>query len=109
VHFGNALDRATYPDAVSFVTCTGFGEFLDDSGLEQVYRIVFNVLEPHGLFITTAMQRRAIADYLLRIAEIDVHYRTAAELEHLARRAGFRAPVTTLDEHGIQTIMTARR
>jgi hypothetical protein len=55
------------------------------------------------------MQKRAVADYLLRIAEINVHYRAGLDLQQLARRAGFAAPVTTLDELGIQTIMTARR
>jgi hypothetical protein len=109
VRLGNALDADTYHDTASFVTSTGFGEFLDDARLEHFYRIVCTVLEPSGLFVTTAMQKRAIADYLLRIAEIDVHYRGAGDLQEIARRAGFAVTVTTQDEHGIQTIMTARK
>jgi hypothetical protein len=108
-HHGDALDRRSYPKAVSFVTCTGLGEFLDDDVLERLYGIVFDILEPGGVFVTTGMQRRRVADYLLRLAEIDVHYRSAADLERLARAAGFSDPMTVPDAHQIQTIMTCRR
>jgi hypothetical protein len=70
---------------------------------------VYNVLEPGGLFVTSGMQRRRMADYLLSVAEIDVHYRGAADLERLARRAGFADLVTRADAYGIQTIMTSTR
>jgi hypothetical protein len=70
---------------------------------------VYNVLEPGGLFVTSGMQRRRMADYLLSVAEIDVHYRGAADLERLARRAGFADLVTRADGYGIQTIMTSTR
>ena len=109
LHEGDALDASAYPRPLSFVTSTGLGEFLDDERLERLYGIVYKVLEPGGLFVTSGMQRRRIADYLLSVAEIDVHYRGAADLERLARRAGFADLVTRPDDYGIQTIMTSTR
>lgn len=109
VHQGDALDPAGYPAELSFVTSTGLGEFLDEERLQRLYEIVYNVLAPGGTFVTSAMQRRPIAHYLLSVAEIDVHYRNGADLQRLARRAGFPEPHTTLDEYGIQTIMICRR
>ena len=108
-HHGDALTKDSYPKLVSFVTCTGLGEFLDDEGLVRLYRNVGDVLEPGGMFVTSGMQRRLLADYLLRLAEISVHYRNDGQLRELARRAGFVAPDTRVDEYRIQTIMTCRR
>jgi hypothetical protein len=109
LHHGDALHRSSYPSSLSFVTCTGLGEFLHDRALRTLYGIVFDSLEPGGLFVTSGMQRRRIADYLLRLAEIDVHYREADDLVRLAREAGFASPDTRVDEFGIQTLMTCRR
>jgi hypothetical protein len=108
-HHGDALTIASYPRPVSFVTCTGLGEFLNDDLLVRLYGIVADVLEPGGTFVTTGMQRRRVADYLLRLAEITIHYRSGTQLADLARRVGFTAPDTRPDEYGIQTIMTCRR
>jgi Putative methyltransferase len=108
-HQGDALAASSYPRPLSFVTCTGLGEFLDDDTLVRMYRIVTEVLEPDGLFVTSGMQRRRVADYLLRLAEISVHYRNGRQLADLARQAGFTTPETRVDEYGIQTIMICRR
>jgi SAM-dependent methyltransferase len=108
-HHGDALDRRTYPARASFVTCTGLGEFLDDERLLVLYATFHDVLEPGGVLVTSGMGRRRLADYLLRIAEIDVRYRGAGELTTLARRAGFSRIETRPDAYGIQTVMIASR
>jgi SAM-dependent methyltransferase len=106
-HQGDALDRATYPANVDFITCTGLAEFLDDDQLAQLYRIFFEVLRPQGLLVTSGMRRVWISEYFLRLAELRTHYRTAPQLEAIARAAGFRNVATRVDEFGIQTILTA--
>jgi SAM-dependent methyltransferase len=108
-HHGDALTPDAYPRSLSFVTCTGLGEFLADAAVVQLYRTIREVLEPGGLFVTSGMQQRRVANYLLRLAEITVHYRDSSQLVALAREAGFSAIDTRTDEYGIQTIMTCRR
>ena len=108
-HHGDALDRATYPSRVAFLTCTGLGEFLDDDRLQELYRIFHAVLEPGGMLVTSGMARRPIADWLLQLAEIRVHYRGAADLSAAVRRAGFARVETRSDETGIQTLLVAWR
>jgi SAM-dependent methyltransferase len=107
-HQGDALDRATYPEKADFITCTGLAEFLEDEQLSQLYRIFFDVLRPQGLLVTSGMRRVWISEYFLRLAELRTHYRTAPQLEAIARAAGFRNVTTRVDEFGIQTILTAR-
>ena len=108
-HHGDALDRATYSPHVAFLTCTGLGEFLDDARLQELYGIFHAVLEPGGMLVTSAMARRPIADWLLQLAEIRVHYRDAAALSAAVRGAGFTQVETRSDETGIQTLLVARR
>jgi SAM-dependent methyltransferase len=108
-HQGDALTRSSYPDSVDFITCTGFGEFLDDSRLERLYGIVFAVLRPGGLFVTSAMRRHWASAYFLRLAELETHYRAAADLEAIVRRLPFRELSIRSDNVGLQTILTARR
>jgi SAM-dependent methyltransferase len=108
-HPGDALDRATYPDGADFITCTGLAEFLEDAQLAQLYRIFFDVLRPGGLLVTSGMRRVWLSEYLLRLAELRTHYRTAPQLEAIVRAAGFTNVATRVDEFGIQTILNARR
>lgn len=108
-HRGDALDRGSYPDRASFITCTGFGEFLDDDQLVRLFRIFHDVLEPGGRVVTSGMTRRRLAAWLLGVAEIRVRYRGTDALEGLARAAGFARIDTRRDETGIQTILVARR
>jgi len=78
--------------------------------LEIFYRIVFETLRPGGgIFISSAMQRRRVSEYLLKIAELHVHYRSAEKLEEVARAAGFQEVNVRHDEFGIQSILVARR
>jgi len=108
-HQGDALDRATYPENADFITCTGLAEFLNDDQLAQLYRIFFDVLRPDGLLVTSGMRRVWISEYLLRLAELRTHYRTASQLEAIARRAGFSNVATRVDEFHIQTILKAQK
>jgi SAM-dependent methyltransferase len=108
-HHGDALERTAYPEAVDFITCTGLAEFLDDEQLEQLYRNFYEVLRAGGLLVTSGMKRKWISEYLLRLAELKTHYRTAPQLETIARRVPFAQVQTRVDEFGIQTILTARK
>jgi 2-polyprenyl-3-methyl-5-hydroxy-6-metoxy-1,4-benzoquinol methylase len=106
---GDALDRAAYPGRFDFITCTGLAEFLDDDQLARLYGIFFEVLNPGGRLMTSAMRRRRLSDYLLRIAEIRTHYRGAADLERLIAPWPFLVMRTRPDDLGIQTILTATK
>ena len=108
-HHGDVFAPDSYPESVDFITCTGLAEFLDDERLAELYRIFFDRLTPGGILVTSGMRRRPLADYLLRLAEISIHYRTAQDLERLARRLPFRHVRTRVDEFGIQSILVAER
>jgi len=106
-HQGDALDRATYPEGADFITCTGLAEFLDDAHVARLYAVLFDVLRPGGRLVTTAMRRVPRSDYLLRLAELRVHYRTALELETILRRLPFAHVSVRPDALGIQAIAVA--
>lgn len=108
-HHGDAFDRAVYPPAVDFITCTGLAEFLDDERLAELYGIFAERLRPGGMLVTSGMRGRPVSDYLLRLAEITIHHRTPADLERLARTAAFSRIETRTDDVGLQAIMVARR
>ena len=109
-HQGDVFDRSAYPSSgVDFITCTGLAEFLDDEQLAKVYGIFFECLRPGGVLVTSGMRGRPLSDYLLRLAEIPVNYRTAADLERLARTQPFRQLRTSVDDLGIQAILVASR
>jgi SAM-dependent methyltransferase len=108
-HLGDALERASYPSAADFIGCTGLGDFLDDGALGRLYAVLFDVLRPGGVLVTSGMERRRGADYLLRLAEIRTRYRSAAELVRLVERLPFREVTARRDGTGIQTVVTARR
>jgi len=108
-HHGDVFDPAAYPERLDFITCTGLAEFLDGEQLERLYRIFYERLRPGGLLISSGMRGRPLSDYLLRLAELTVHYRTAADLERIARSCPFSAIHTRLDHFGIQAIVVARK
>jgi SAM-dependent methyltransferase len=108
-HQGDALARSSYPEAVDFITCTGFGEFLDDDRLATLYRICFDVLRPDGRLFTTGMSRHWASAYLLRLGELEPHYRTSTELERIVRRAPFRRVDVRADEVGLQSLVVAQK
>jgi SAM-dependent methyltransferase len=106
---GDIFDPASYPVDMDFITSTGLAEFLDDDRLANLYAIFFERLRPGGVFLTTGMRGRPLSDYLLRLAEMTVHYRTAADLERLARRIPFSRIETRVDDLGLQSILIAHR
>ncbi len=103
------FDRRVYPSGVDFITSTGLAEFLDDERLSKLYGIFYECLRPGGVLVTSGMRGRPLSDYLLRLAEIPVNYRTAADLERLARALPFTEVRTKVDELGIQSILIARK
>jgi hypothetical protein len=106
---GDIFDRAMYPGEMDFITSTGLAEFLDDQRLSDLYATFFDRLRPGGVFVTSGMRGRPVSDYLLRLAELTVHYRTAADLERLARRLPFSRVETRVDDLGLQAILVAHR
>jgi len=108
-HHGDVFDEASYPGQVDFITCTGLAEFLDDERLASLYEMFFNRLRPGGVLITSGMRGRPVSDYLLRLAEMTIHNRTAPDLERLARRLPFAQIATRVDASGLQAILVARR
>lgn len=109
IHEGDALCGSTYPAAADFISSTGLAEFLDDEKLGILYSRAFATLRPGGVFLSSGMQRRAISEYLLKIAELRVHYRSAERLAELARAAGFQGVSAHYDDLGIQSILVARK
>ena len=107
---GDAFDRGVYPPSgVDFITSTGLAEFLDDEQLAKLYGIFYESLRAGGVLVTSGMRGRPLSDYLLQLAEIPVNYRTAADLERLARALPFSQVRTNVDEFGIQSILVARK
>jgi SAM-dependent methyltransferase len=109
VHLGDVFDREVYGGEFDFITSTGFGEFVNDRQLENFYTILCECLRPGGVFVTSAMRPRRTAEYLLRLAELEIHYREGEELAGIASRAGFTETETSQDELGIQSFLRARR
>ena len=109
-HVGNALVRADYPKETWHVAVsTGLGEFLRDEELAAFYTIVYDQLESGGTFCTSATARDARSDTLLRIGELETHYRRADEIENLLRCVPWTHIDLTVDPTGLQTFVTARK
>ena len=108
-HHGDALDTSTYAGEFDFITSTGLGEFLDDEQLATLYAAFHRVLRPGGVMVTSAMRCLRFSDYLLRLAELRVRYRSADDLSNMARRAGFLMLSTSMDQYGIQGFLKATK
>lgn len=109
VHQGDVFDASAYGGEFDFATSTGLGEFLDDVQLEAFFRILFEHLRPGGVLVASATGRRWFSDYLLRLAELKIHYRGRGELAELARRIPFSCMEINQDELGIQSFLWARK
>ncbi|MFL5595449.1 MAG: class I SAM-dependent methyltransferase [Gemmatimonadaceae bacterium] len=106
----DALDPSSLPAGIDAIVSLGFGEFLSDDVLLQFYRSCHAALRDGGRFITSAMSRDRISDYLAReLAELHTHYRSSAELGGLLRAAGFTDVQIDRDDVGLQTLAVARR
>jgi hypothetical protein len=78
--------------------------------LYDFYRRCHSSLNKSGRFITSAMSRDRISDYLAReLAELYTHYRSAEQLTDLLKSAGFTNVRTTQDEVGLQTLAIAEK
>jgi len=108
-HGGDALVRSSYPGPVDFITCTGFAEFLDDGQLGRLYGILADVLRPGGRLVTSGMKRHWASAYLLRLAELEPHYRAPADLEAIARNLPFGDVTIQMDPGNIQSMLIAHK
>jgi SAM-dependent methyltransferase len=109
-HRADALQPGTIPSDADVIISLGFGEFLPDATLVGFYQQCFAALRPSGRFITSAMNRDRMSDYLAReLAELHTHYRSTAELRRLLASAGFTSIRTTTDDLGLQTLAVAKK
>jgi SAM-dependent methyltransferase len=106
----DALQPSSFPNEVDAIVSLGFGEFLDDAMLLDFYRNCHSALRKGGRFITSAMNRDRIGDYLAReLAELHTHYRTSAQLTALLQSAGFDYVRAEPDAVGLQTLAVATK
>jgi len=106
----DALQTGTLPSGVDVIASLGFGEFLADGTLYDFYRRCLSALKPGGRFITSAMSRDKVSDYLAReLAELHTHYRSTQQLRALLTSAGFVEVRTTNDNVGLQTLAVAEK
>jgi 2-polyprenyl-3-methyl-5-hydroxy-6-metoxy-1,4-benzoquinol methylase len=106
----DALAVESLPKNVDVIVSLGFGEFLSDDVLRDFYRRCHASLNNGGRFITSAMNRDRISDYLAReLAELHTNYRSTEQLTELLESAGFGTVRTTRDEVGLQTLAVAEK
>jgi SAM-dependent methyltransferase len=109
-HCADALQAGTIPSGADVIISLGFGEFLADGILFDFYRRCLLALKPGGRFITSAMDRDRMSDYLAReLAELRTNYRSTEKLRCLLTSAGFATVRTTTDGVGLQTLAVAQR
>jgi len=106
----DALDPSSFPAGLDTIVSLGLGEFLSDDVLRGFYGNCHSALREGGRFITSAMSRDRISDYLAReLAELHTNYRTAPQVLELLRSAGFEQVRLSSDEFGLQTLAVATR
>ena len=106
----DALAAESLPRSVDIIVSLGFGEFLSDDVLCDFYRRCHASLNDGGRFITSAMNRDRLSDYLAReLAELHTHYRSTEHITALLRSAGFSKIRTDRDEVGLQTLAVAEK
>ncbi|MBA3466003.1 MAG: class I SAM-dependent methyltransferase [Gemmatimonadaceae bacterium] len=106
----DALHPATLPRDADVISSLGFGEFLTDQALAAFYASCHAALRPGGVFITSAMNRDRLSDYLAReLAELHTHYRSAAQITAALEAAGFATVRTSSDKVGLQTLAVASK
>lgn len=104
----DALNATALPRDADVIVSLGFGEFLSNETLRGFYASCHSALRPGGVFITSAMSRDRISDYLAReLAELHTHYRSADDIRALLKSAGFEWVRTKKDKVGLQTLAVA--
>lgn len=107
-HLANALEALDYPSGrFDVVISTGLGEFLDDRELAVFYRIVFDKLEPGGVFYTSATAKDPRSEVLLRMVELTTHYRGVNALRRTLSTLPWTGVEFNEDGSGLQTFVTA--
>lgn len=107
-HLGNALDSRDYPSCqFDLVVSTGLGEFLNDPELAAFYRTVFEGLAVGGVFYTSATGRDPTSDLLLRMVELETHYRGADAVRGILTSLPWTRVDVIEDSSGLQTFVTA--
>jgi SAM-dependent methyltransferase len=107
---GDALNPATLPRGADVIVSLGFGEFLSDDVLIGFYRSCHAALREGGRFVTSAMNRDRIGDYLAReLAELHTHYRSPEQLTALLQQAGFGYVRVERDDVGLQSLAVATK
>jgi SAM-dependent methyltransferase len=109
-HCADALEARSLPTGMDVIVSLGFGEFLSDDVLLEFYRGCHASLNDGGRFVTSAMSRDGISDYLAReLAELHTHYRSTEQLTDLLKSAGFARVRTSRDQVGLQTLAVAEK
>jgi len=109
-HCADALEAGSLPTGMDVIVSLGFGEFLSDDVLLDFYRRCHASLNDGGRFVTSAMSRDRISDYLAReLAELHTHYRSTEQLTDLLKSAGFAQIRTSRDQVGLQTLAVAEK
>lgn len=107
-HVGDALSAADYPRRpFDVVISTGLGEFLDDDELDVFYGHIYEVLDPGGIFYTSATGYDSNSERLLRIAEITTRYRNGQHVRRVLSAFPWKRMSTACDVTGLQTFITA--
>ncbi len=104
----DALTPHDWPKDIDLVTSTGLGEFLDNHQLQLFYHHIYKSLRQGGKFITSAIDRHALSDFLLtQIAEIHTQYRDAKLITDLIKPIGFSKLHIEVDSYGLNTHVIA--
>ena len=107
-HQGDALDAGDYPPGrFDLVVSTGLAEFLRDDELAALYAFAYRKLRPGGTFYTSVTARDPRSDTLLKMVELDVHYRLAHQVTPILNRSPWAQLTLDCDHTGLQTFVTA--
>lgn len=107
---GDAFNLDHYPKDVDVIVSTGLGEFLDDKQLNQFYSLVHKVLNKDGVFITSAIEKHKLSDFLLReLGEIYTNYRSRDEIRSIISKIGYSDLKLYIDQYKLQTMVIARK
>jgi hypothetical protein len=107
---GDALEIEHYPKDIDIVVSNGLGEFLTDDLLHIFYQNVYHSLNEEGVFITSAVDKHHLSEFLLReIGEVITNYRTKPHLEDLITQSGFETVKSYTDAAKLQSMIVATK
>lgn len=107
---GDAFNFNHYPKNIDVIVSTGLGEFLDDEQLDQFYSLAYQVLNKEGVFITSAIEKHKLSDFLLReLGEIYTNYRSRNDIKSIISNIGYSNLKIYSDRYRLQTMVIARK